>query len=259
MNKYFKIFNTTADRDTYEQSVNYDEPYFAAGKQNNTASYNKHNNGKYFITYTDEEQHLNDFNINNDFVEIEYLQSTGTQYIDTGYKPNANTKLHIEFSISAYNTNIAQATAPFGVRVAWQQNQYVLFCPVNNTTSSYACYGNTNLRNTSSTISLNQKYVCDVDKNTWTLKQSNGTNIISTTFDTTEINNLWLFKYNNNNTMPGGDDKLNIYKCTISENGVLIHDFIPVHVGNTGYMYDRVTRGLYGNSGTGDFVLGTDV
>ena len=37
-----------------------------------------------------------------------------------------------------------------------------------------------------------------------------------------------------------------------------IRDFIPVRVGSTGYLYDKVSGQLFGNAGTGDFVLGPD-
>lgn len=194
--------------------------------------------------------------------QIQYLQSTGTQYIDTGYIPNENTQLYIEFSISSYNTNMAQATSPFGVRIAYQQNQYVLFCPVNRTNSVYFCYGNLSPSYTQQ-INLNQKYVCNINKNIWTLSSNNST-LITNTFATAQSTNLsnlhlWLFKFNNNNIMPGGDDKLKIYKCTIKENDVLIHDLISVRIGNSGYMYDKTSGRLFGNSGTGEFTLGPDV
>lgn len=39
----------------------------------------------------------------------------------------------------------------------------------------------------------------------------------------------------------------------------LIMDLIPVRVGTTGYMYDKVSGKLFGNAGTGAFVLGPDV
>lgn len=42
------------------------------------------------------------------------------------------------------------------------------------------------------------------------------------------------------------------------ENGVTLIDLIPVRVGTTGYMYDKVSGQLFGNIGTGDFVLGPD-
>ena len=41
--------------------------------------------------------------------------------------------------------------------------------------------------------------------------------------------------------------------------GTALFDGIAVRVGQVGYMYDRVTRKLFGNAGTGAFVLGPDV
>jgi len=42
------------------------------------------------------------------------------------------------------------------------------------------------------------------------------------------------------------------------ENGQLILDLIPVRVGTTGYLYDKVSGQLFGNAGTGEFILGPD-
>ena len=39
----------------------------------------------------------------------------------------------------------------------------------------------------------------------------------------------------------------------------LLFDGIPVRKGTVGYLYDRVSGKLFGNAGTGDFVLGPDV
>ena len=37
-----------------------------------------------------------------------------------------------------------------------------------------------------------------------------------------------------------------------------VRDFIPVRVGDVGYMYDRVSGQLFGNVGTGEFIIGPD-
>ena len=50
-----------------------------------------------------------------------------------------------------------------------------------------------------------------------------------------------------------------IYPVEITSDSVLVRKVIPVRVGNVGYMYDRVTRKLFGNAGTGNFTLGPDV
>lgn len=39
----------------------------------------------------------------------------------------------------------------------------------------------------------------------------------------------------------------------------LLRDFIPVRVGQIGYLYDKVSKQLFGNKGTGNFILGSDV
>ena len=59
----------------------------------------------------------------------------------------------------------------------------------------------------------------------------------------------------------GGEYKcaLKMYMSSIVLNDVCVRNFIPVRVGNVGYMYDKVSGQLFGNSGTGNFILGPDV
>jgi hypothetical protein len=49
-----------------------------------------------------------------------------------------------------------------------------------------------------------------------------------------------------------------IYYCQISQGVNLVRDFIPVRVGNVGYMYDKISGKLFENQGTGNFILGPD-
>ena len=48
-------------------------------------------------------------------------------------------------------------------------------------------------------------------------------------------------------------------KITDTSTNQKLRDLIPVRKNGVGYMYDRVSGQLLGNSGTGDFVLGPDV
>lgn len=50
-----------------------------------------------------------------------------------------------------------------------------------------------------------------------------------------------------------------ISNVRISKGSEIVRDFIPVRIGTTGYMYDKVSRQLFANAGTGRFVLGNDV
>ena len=47
--------------------------------------------------------------------------------------------------------------------------------------------------------------------------------------------------------------------CYVKVNGVEVADFIPVRLGQVGYLYDKVSKQLFGNAGTGNFVLGPDI
>ena len=46
--------------------------------------------------------------------------------------------------------------------------------------------------------------------------------------------------------------------CKIYSGNTLVRDYIPVRVGQIGYLYDNVSGELFCNAGTGSFVLGAD-
>jgi hypothetical protein len=54
---------------------------------------------------------------------------------------------------------------------------------------------------------------------------------------------------------PGG---VRIHHFVISRNGATLRDVIPVRKGTTGYLYDKVSKQLFGNAGTGAFTIGQD-
>lgn len=49
-----------------------------------------------------------------------------------------------------------------------------------------------------------------------------------------------------------------ITKCIIENDGVAAIDCFPVRIGNVGYLYNKVSKELLGNAGTGSFILGHD-
>ena len=50
-----------------------------------------------------------------------------------------------------------------------------------------------------------------------------------------------------------------IYYARLYNNNNLIMNLIPVRKGTVGYMYDKVSGQLFGNAGTGNFILGPDI
>lgn len=49
-----------------------------------------------------------------------------------------------------------------------------------------------------------------------------------------------------------------IFSFSVVRGGKPVCDLIPVRVGDVGYMFDRVSGKLFGNQGTGAFILGAD-
>jgi hypothetical protein len=79
---------------------------------------------------------------------------------------------------------------------------------------------------------------------------------------------LLLFAYNSGGSILASQS-MRISSAQLTLNGVLVRDYIPVRVGTganaVGYLYDRANptggplgNGLYGNSGSGAFVIGPD-
>jgi len=87
------------------------------------------------------------------------------------------------------------------------------------------------------------------DGTSYTVAISNNNIILSNS-------NIYLFSDG-----PRGRMKFNgkIKYAKIYINNTLVRDFIPVRIGTTGYMFDKVTGKMFGNSGTGNFVLGPDI
>ena len=81
-----------------------------------------------------------------------------------------------------------------------------------------------------------------------------GESNVSTGAFTANTYNMYLFSRNfEGEAQPCANAR--IYGFTISDR----MDLIPVRVGNVGYMFDRVSGTLFGNDGTGDFIVGADV
>lgn len=179
--------------------------------------------------------------------EIAFLESSGTEWIDTGVSATGATNSEFQFKMSV-------AGFAFGARTAWNASAYSL----NFATGNYAFnYGNNGVV---ATLTTN----IPVDTNWHTAKiQSGGALSLDEwtstagTYSFTTNGSLILF-----GTRQGSSLNLTAsgFKyCKIWQSSTLVRDYIPVRVGQVGYLYDRVTRRLFGNAGTGAFTLGPDV
>ena len=185
--------------------------------------------------------------------EIEYLESTGTQWIDTGILPNQDTGAEISFSVSFTGGLGVSGREIFG---AGSNNRYfeLLLDP---SKYYYYQYGASTPKLELAVDNIDHYELWYANKNKL-YNLYTGEVISSAPEQTFTITNtLFLFGLNN-----GSPVRLLIGRikyCKLYQDGVLVRDLIPVRVGQTGYMYDRVSKRLFGNQGTGSFGLGPDV
>ena len=196
--------------------------------------------------------------------QLEYIQSTGTQYIDTGVTGNLNTRAVIDFDFILNNSTTAfsifgartSASNNDNVGIIWgvYQSKYGLNLDFGNYTSYRLFY---------ETYNENTKYRADISKSGRYLYDSEGELIGSnTTANTTEFtspSNLLLFKEYGEPSMTRGYTG-KIYSCKLYNGNTLIRKFIPCKnlLGTVG-MYDTVGKQFYANAGTGDFVAGPEI
>lgn len=182
--------------------------------------------------------------------KIEYLESTGTQYINI----NGDTKYLVNIPGIQCNITIKR------VGDVGQERAYVGktdgggFDLQMDSSRGISLWKNKYLSAGSSTF--------DKDKHniSFQITDSNLYLIVDgTEYSTTNSGNSYqgyvqLFAHSNNYFALG-----RIYQCEIYNNNIKIADLIPVRVGQVGYMYDKISNQLFGNNGTGSFVLGPDL
>lgn len=188
--------------------------------------------------------------------EVSYLASNSEAYIDTGISGNNN---NLEFTIKFLFTTFGAYGGIYGNFVEGGTNCYRLALGSssgNGLVNINSAAGSTG--NNSISISPNILYNISVKRNSITI---NGTSYSPSNLASGTANNDNIALFNRSVTNPNTTRNigLRIYSCQIRDNGVLVRDFIPVRVGEIGYMYDKISKQLFSNNGTGSFTLGNDI
>lgn len=169
------------------------------------------------------------------YSQLEYVTSTGEQYIDTGFTPTEKTDFEVTFV--THNTFGASGNfgSIFGVRYTYNENAYHLgtFDSADGVKTGVGCFifGNTFYTGHMKT---------DGTKQTVSLKSGIYTGGDGTTTDLSSVvtspsENLHLFVTRDTLGQTYLDyGSLDMYRCTFYENGNKIRDFIPVVKNNDG-------------------------
>lgn len=183
------------------------------------------------------------------YKRLGYIESSGTQYINTNFNPNSNTRIVIDFESNAsglkglFGSRKADDSASF---IMWLENPNIY--PVFSNTGYNAYPINKSSTNNRLTFELN-KNVASAGGSTITLP--------STTFTGTYP--LFLLAVSNGGNADSRMASGKLYGCQIYNNGTLVRDYIPVlNIStNKAGLYDNVGGVFYGNAGSGNFTYPT--
>lgn len=188
-------------------------------------------------------------------IPVEYIESSGTQYINTSVIAKSGLSSLLDFEYTALDT-----TSISMLDARSSDNRFYL-CHTGNANGYWFYYGYGSAVQSSVTPTVNTRYKVETTLKSGTqLMKVNGTTILSGTSATTYNLNTSLYLFGINYNTPQFLAKAKLYACKIYNNDTLIRDMIPIKDENdVGYMFDRVTHTLYGNAGTGVFTYGNTV
>ena len=181
-------------------------------------------------------------NLPKDYKAIKYLESNGSQYIDTGYKFTSN---NIRVVLTLVDLNTEAKTTLFGsYNKAPEGNNGGSSVVASSTTAESfkfeACGSSSNI---SLTLPYNEKKTIDVSINNGSLNINN--NSATVTGNSDKVYNFYLFAHNNE----GIADQCSVYrlyKCKIYDNNVLVRDYLPcTDINNNQGLYDKVGKTFY--------------
>ena len=193
-------------------------------------------------------------------VYVEYLESTGFQYIDTGL--NSTNDGFCDFEI-AFKKTFLNANAgdpryfpPFGYQYA--------------SSARYGLWAGTNSKDQNLYVGINQANQVILQKDTeWhKVKVFNG-RYVDVDGEITSVGtgsvrpNIGLFLFATITSVNGASTfhivPSQIAYCKIyDKNSELLRDYVPVRFDGVGYMLDLLSGELYGNKGDGEFIVGPD-
>lgn len=187
------------------------------------------------------------------YTQVDYIESSGTQYIDTGEKATENTTFDITFYESE-NTN----AKIFGSRISVSNGAMALY--FNSGDDFVVNYGTQGITYTDDNRFINNivNLKTEIADNKYRFHLNNNLLTEFTKYTGSFLDqNMYLGSYNNNGTAVTTSGTIRIYRCKIYNNN-LVKNFIPCYRNsdNEVGMYDLVNNTFYTNSGTGSFTYG---
>lgn len=187
------------------------------------------------------------------YTPVEYIESTGSQYIDTGYYANQNTGVKTKI-------NITRLTYVYSGLFGGYPNKSFGFIYGNRDNDNFV-FGN-QIMSIPKRLTTGNNIDILINKNMMSYNMNDnqyGVSAPGATFKCSYTFLIFTAKDTGSGTnMPALPYKL--YYFQIYDNDVLVRDFIPV-VDSRGVacLYDKVEHKFYYNAGSGEFIAGPEI
>lgn len=191
---------------------------------------------------------------------VDYIEGTGTQYINTKVIPNNNTTFEINFSI----TDVETTNAILGVREEQEVGDiYNLFLhPQNKTSDRYQLRWDEKDKLTYISVPITEEKKITITRNTDKIAiTSNGhtEEIESVTDEYQAHGELYIFNQNQLSTPETRIAKMKLYYFKIYQDNELIRDYAPALDHNDiPCLYDKVTKTYFYSETEDNFTYGDE-
>lgn len=186
--------------------------------------------------------------------EVEYLESTGTEYIDLGFYGSER----MSFDIRFYRPS-DDVVFSFGAQTSWGKN--TLYLVTGNSWMYWmrgASTGSTYVTRSYNLVGMIHIFTSGAvltAYNETTARTYRSTSTGATPFTT--VCTMCIFGSNNNGAYDPVRAGIRIYYA-IFDDGENHVNLIPVRKDGIGYMFDTVSKQFFGNQGIGEFIIGPD-
>lgn len=172
--------------------------------------------------------------------EVEYIEGSGTQYISIPASVTSAAVITIDGYITTSNRELFSLPLNGAFHTYYQFN-------IESGATYYRFFNSASINAGSGLLNARHTWGCGASL------YKDGTLVASKTPNQTSTRDSIVLLKGSHGTTGG-----RIYSFHFLEGNIEI-DAIPVRKNGVGYLYDKISGQLYGNSGTGDFAVGNDV
>lgn len=203
----------------------------------------------------------------NAYQEVEYIESSGKQYIDTGICPNNNTYMHLRLYTACTGSFYVSGSRASGGNIYFGQTGTLSASKISATVNGISATASTSGGSYWKRLSSGQTYEVTLQTNgdgTYFYEIIDETNkqTYSITKEYDELGDIsvpiLLFALRNDNIISGTN---RLYEYTLIQNGSKVRDFLPCYrkSDNEVGLYDLVSQTFFTNDGSGSFTPGPNI